>query len=97
MICLDTHTLVWMALLPSKLSEKAAKYIENETEFLIADISLWEIAILQHLGKIDLNERFDYWANRLLKKQGFGIIPLEISVIKNAVGFIASSCAVLIR
>ena len=48
---------------------------------------MWEIAILQHLGKIDLNERCDYWADRLLKKQGFEIISLETSIITKAVGY----------
>ena len=48
---------------------------------------LWEIAILQNLGKINLPGRFDYWANQLLKKQGFEIIPLEVPIISKAVGY----------
>lgn len=53
----------------------------------IPSIVLWEIAILQHLGRINLYERFDHWAGKLLRKQGFEIIPLEVSIIANAVAY----------
>lgn len=92
MFVTDSHPLVWFVSEKHfKLSPKVLTVFEKadrgELLIYVPAVVLWEIAILQHLGKIDLNERFDYWANRLLKKQGFGIIPLEISVIKNAVGY----------
>lgn len=66
MIVLDTHIIVWDALNPVKLSEKAkeAIYRANEEDGIIfCDISLWEIAMLK-------------------KKEGFGLIlDIKISSI----------------
>jgi PIN domain nuclease of toxin-antitoxin system len=92
MFVTDSHPLIWfVSKKHSNLSPKALSVFEradkSESLIYIPAVVLWEIAILQHLGKIDLNEKFDHWANRLLKKQGFAIIPLEISLIKNAVGY----------
>lgn len=49
MIMLDTHIIIWDALQPQKLSPKARKMIDQANEMgkiFIADISLWEIAML---------------------------------------------------
>lgn len=40
-----------------------------------------------NLGKVNLREKFEYWANKLLQKQGFEVIPLETSIIANSVGY----------
>jgi len=49
MITLDTHIIIWDALQPEKLSPKARTIIDRANEMgeiFIADISLWEIAML---------------------------------------------------
>jgi PIN domain nuclease of toxin-antitoxin system len=92
MFVTDTHAIIWAStgkfaqLSPKVLSvfEKADK---GEVLIYIPVVVLWEVAILQNLGKINLNERFDYWAKKLLQKQGFETIPLETSIIANAVGY----------
>ncbi|NQV41298.1 MAG: type II toxin-antitoxin system VapC family toxin [Candidatus Marinimicrobia bacterium] len=58
MITLDTHIIIWDALQPDKLSRRARNAIDqaNETgEILIADISLWEIAMLLHKNRITID------------------------------------------
>lgn len=92
MFVTDSHPLVWfVSKKHSKLSPRVLKAFEKadrgELLIYIPAGVLWEIAILQRLGKIDLDERFDYWADRLLKKKGFEIVPLETSVIAKAVGY----------
>jgi PIN domain nuclease of toxin-antitoxin system len=92
MFVTDTHAVVWAStgkisqLSPKVLSifEKADK---GEVLIYIPAVVLWEIGILQNLGKINLNEKFEFWADKLLKKQGFEIIPLEPSIIGNAIGY----------
>jgi PIN domain nuclease of toxin-antitoxin system len=92
MFVTDTHAVIWAStgkfsqLSPKVLSvfEKADK---GEVLIYIPAVVLWEVAILQHLGKITLSVRFDYWAKNLLRKQGFELIPLEPSIIANAVGY----------
>ena len=49
MITLDTHVIIWDALKPDKISKKARREIDrarDDGEVFMADISLWEIAVL---------------------------------------------------
>ncbi len=92
MFVTDTHPLIWYST--GKYSQLSPKVLsaferadEGESLIYIPAVVLWEIAILQNLGKISLPERFDFWASNLLRKQGFEIIPLEASIITNAVNY----------
>lgn len=92
MFVTDTHTIVWASTKKfSQLSPKILSVFEKadkgESLVYIPSVVLWEVAILQSLGKINLPQKFDYWANQLLKKQGFEVIPLDVSIIANAVGY----------
>ncbi len=53
----------------------------------IPTVVLWETAILQNLGKVNLREKFQYWADKLLQKRGFEIIHLTTPIITNSVGY----------
>jgi PIN domain nuclease of toxin-antitoxin system len=62
MILLDTHVLLWMALSPPHLSQPAAKAIQEARRkgaLCIADISLWEIALLARRKKIQMGGTLD--------------------------------------
>ena len=92
MFVTDTHPLVWFVTNKhSYLSPKALSFFEKadvgENVVYIPTVVLLEIAVLQNLGRVNLKERFDYWASKLLKKQGFEIINLDTSIITNAVGY----------
>ena len=55
MIIADTHIIIWHALKPDKLSKKARTSMDeaNRTDGIIcSDISLWEIAMLMHKGRL---------------------------------------------
>ena len=92
MFVTDTHPLVWFSTgKHSQLSRKVLtafhKADTSELLIYIPAVVFWEIALLENLGKIKLNERFDRWANALISKQGFEIVPLETSIISQAVGY----------
>ena len=58
MIVVDTHVVVWDALKPEKLSRRAKKAIAEANEgdgIIFCDISLWEIAMLIHKGRISID------------------------------------------
>jgi len=58
MIVVDTHVVVWDALKPDKLSRRAKKAIAEANEgdgIIFCDISLWEIAMLMHKGRISVD------------------------------------------
>lgn len=52
---LDTHTFLWAAFAPNKLSARAKKEIRSvENRICLSTISLWEISLKCTLGKIEL-------------------------------------------
>ena len=54
---LDTHTFLWMAAEPEKLSPDIRSVVEEGThDLLLSAASGWEIALLWKLGRIDLPE-----------------------------------------
>ncbi len=58
MIVVDTHIIIWHALRPEMLSQKAKDAIDtaNNTDGIIfCDISLWEIAMLIHKKRLILD------------------------------------------
>jgi PIN domain nuclease of toxin-antitoxin system len=55
MVILDTHVIIWDALKPELVTQKAREAIlsANKTDgILFCDISLWEIAMLMHKKRI---------------------------------------------
>ena len=58
MIVLDTCAILWDALSPNQLSGKAASAISHadaSNAIIIADISLWEIAMLIRKGRLEID------------------------------------------
>lgn len=58
MIVVDTHIIIWHALRPEMLSQKAKDAIgtaNNMDGIIFCDISLWEIAMLIHKKRLILD------------------------------------------
>lgn len=55
MILLDTHTLLWAFFQKNNLPEHTRNIIEEAETVYVSVASLWEIAIKQSIGKLDLN------------------------------------------
>ncbi len=52
---LDTHTLLWSVMEPTKLSTKVSQIIEDpEQRIMVSTISFWEISLKYALGKLEL-------------------------------------------
>jgi PIN domain nuclease of toxin-antitoxin system len=55
-LLLDTHTFIWWADEPEKLSEQALLALEDQNnQLLLSIVSIWEIQIKTQLGKMKLN------------------------------------------
>jgi PIN domain nuclease of toxin-antitoxin system len=70
MIAVDTHILIWDALSLERLSLAAAAAIAaaNRSDgILIADISLWEIAMLIQKGRIQVETNSQSFLNLVLQ------------------------------
>ena len=59
-VLLDTHSLIWAAIYPAKLSRKAASIIEDDSNvILVSAASAWEIATKVRLGRLAGAEHFE--------------------------------------
>ncbi len=52
---LDTHTLLWAIIEPTKLSKTAVRIIESpEHQIMVSAISFWEISLKFGMGKLNM-------------------------------------------
>ena len=89
MIVLDTCTLIFDALLPDKLSNKALRAVEQgEKHGILAcsDISLWEIAMLIQKGRLDPGTDAVTFINLALLARKIEVMPItpEIAFLSSA-------------
>jgi len=82
MIILDTHIILWDAYNKLKLSENAKHAIEQETEFIFCDISIWEIAMLIQKGRIQSKYPVDEMINSIIKSRNFHMKNITSNIAK---------------
>jgi len=78
MIVLDTQAWLWWMHDPSKLSKKAIaaiKEAEASEGMLVSAISVWEVAVKNSLGKLDLPIEIFEWYR---KASGYPHIIIEL-------------------
>ena len=81
MIVADTHIIIWNALKPEMLSRKAEIAISaaNKSDGIIfCDISLWEIAMLMHKGRLSIDVEYLEFIKLILESNNYvyrGITP----------------------
>jgi PIN domain nuclease of toxin-antitoxin system len=86
MIVVDTHIIIWNALKPEMLSEKSEKAISaanNSDGIIFCEISLWEIAMLMHKGRLSIDIEYLEFIKLILKSNKYvfqGITP-EIAAL----------------
>jgi PIN domain nuclease of toxin-antitoxin system len=86
MIVVDTHIIIWNALKPEMLSEKAEKAISaanNSDGIIFCEISLWEIAMLMHKGRLSIDIEYLEFIKLILESNEYvfmGITP-EIAAL----------------
>lgn len=61
-VLLDSCTFLWLAMEPEKLSPLAVATINDEANALfLSDVSLWEITLKNHSGRLPLPDRPSIW------------------------------------
>jgi PIN domain nuclease of toxin-antitoxin system len=82
MILLDTHIWFWWVSLPELLSRAQREFLENTTELIsVSIISLWEIALLESKGRIDLPNPIRVWFEKALDEPKIDVIDLSREII----------------
>ena len=79
MIVADTHIIIWYALKPEKLSEKAYTAMEeaDQTDGIICcDISLWEIAMLMQKKRLRLDAGYLEFIELVLTSSRYVVKPI---------------------
>ncbi len=81
MIVVDTHIIIWNALKPERLSEKAEKAISaaNDSDGIIfCEMSLWEISMLIHKGRLSVDIEYAEFIELIFQSNHYvlrGITP----------------------
>jgi len=81
MIVVDTHIIIWNALKPEMLSGKAEKAISaanNSDGIIFCEISLWEIAMLMHKGRLIIDIEYIEFIKLIVESNKYvfrGITP----------------------
>lgn len=74
-ILLDTHALIWAAVDPARLSERANEVIvDAHNDVYVSAVSAWEIAIKRAKGLL----RFPDLDERMLSELRFMELPISI-------------------
>lgn len=79
MIVLDTHTLLWWALDPDRLSQAATasvREMERSGGFASA-ISIWELGIKIQRGKLDLGISIEEFVRRVDSSAIVSLLPVD--------------------
>ncbi|GHT74461.1 twitching motility protein PilT [Spirochaetia bacterium] len=66
MIVLDTHILLWLNLQYEKIPQRIVDAIAEESIIGVSAISLWEIAMLEQKGRIELPKSVLEWFEDVL-------------------------------
>jgi PIN domain nuclease of toxin-antitoxin system len=88
MILLDTHVVVWLAMEPARISNKAKAVIEETRHrgqgLGISDITLLEIATIESKGRIRLNASLETFLTEIEAR--FVVLPMTGRVCVRAMG-----------
>ena len=80
-LLLDTHIWIWSVIAPEKLTKGVARALrEAENELWLSPISIWELSVLVHKQRIELDEEFDAWVAKALRQTTLHEAPLTNDV-----------------
>lgn len=78
MILLDTHVLVWLLSDDRRLGKQTREAIDRSWargEAAISAITFWEVAMLQHKGRLSLLAEIGAWRKSLLEE---GLVEIAV-------------------
>lgn len=86
MILLDTHTLIWLASEPAKLSKKATQAIREASQsggLAISAMTLWELAWLATHGRLQYLGTVEAIVERIVSRTAIMPITAKVAVLAN--------------
>ncbi len=84
-LLLDTCTFIWLCSAPEKLSDPAARALDNQSnDRALSLATVWEITLKHHSGKLPLPEKPDLWIEEQLRLQDIDVLPLQRTTLYGA-------------
>ncbi len=83
MITVDTHIIIWDALKPELLSQKAKTELEKANKgdgIIFCDISLWEIAMLIQKQRIEIDVTYSEFINLVRASNNYIFQPITLEI-----------------
>ena len=80
---LDTHAWIWWVHGDARLGNQALKRLDAlpiETRPAISDISLWEVATLVSLGRLELNTTLSAWLEVAAHSRTVRVLPITTHI-----------------
>lgn len=78
-LLLDSHTLIWAADDPAKLSALARALLQDPShDRLMSAASLWEIAIKFSLGRLPLSMPYRQWMDQAKADLRLVVLPITL-------------------
>lgn len=77
---LDTHAWIWWVEQDARLGTKAIAILDGlapDRRPLLCDISLWEVATLVELGRLQLDVPLDEWLDAAAHPRSVQIVPVS--------------------
>ncbi len=85
-LLLDTHAFLWFITDAPKLSSRAKNLMEDpENDRIMSVASLWEIAVKNSLGKLELKEPFEIFIPRQLERNAIALRSIEVEHLAKVV------------
>ncbi len=81
---LDTHVWVWWLVGDPRLSEKDRRRLDDfprDQRPLVCDISLWEVALLVHVGKLQLDMSLESWLAVATAPATVRVVPITPATV----------------
>jgi len=90
MILLDTCAVIWDSLDRQQLTSKSLSAINKADEFnalIISDITIWEIAMLVHKGRIKIDTTASNFVNLYLQTRNISVVQISPEIAELSVSF----------
>ncbi|MBY0524277.1 MAG: type II toxin-antitoxin system VapC family toxin [Gemmataceae bacterium] len=86
-LLLDSHTLIWAADEPAKVSAPAMSLMTNAAnELLISAVTIWEIAIKVGKGRLPPSLPYRLWMDKAVSDLGLKVLPITVADAEQQVG-----------
>jgi PIN domain nuclease of toxin-antitoxin system len=76
-VLLDTHVLLWAGTAPERLGPHLE--LVSTSERLLSVASVWELAVKQALGKVDLGMAVGSWVTRAVAELSMEILEIKVA------------------